>query len=509
MSALSPPPAQALAPVLGHRNGHKFDRSGSGRSEDGAGGVSSLEGLSAEVWGALPATPAGPGPAWPSPGPRGPAAPMESWLPATMFPGTPLDIPSLQISVAAAEFVGRRTPAPKSGGQHFGRGEPGLPDNAYDDGLSPVQEGDSPDAEGSFDGSMSRTANASQRTASNAGNSETPGSAASPGCFDFGPKAVFDEAKAEQEEEVSMAVQHSAGADGADGAHRLATGSDDGRLRVEDGVTGRLSFEVPRKRLLWSVAWSPTGHKVACAGDDCKLCVVNSVDGSVDYEIDHARPVRGVAWCPQGRRIATISGRDLRVLDAASGRQGLGVPHRTFLVALAWRPDGNRIATGSEDKRLQIRNADTGDLLLEVIHHGVVHSLAWKPGGSIVATGCGDGIVRLVDAANSAVTAQFSGGAAVRAVAWNPKGTLLAIGIGGGMPGVGPKARVFEVESGRCRLEVSTGGFVRALAWDALGQRIAVGSDDGVLRIVNYYEQRVERSETLGGYVRAVAWSRG
>mmetsp|Transcript_50164 Transcript_50164/g.92650 ORF Transcript_50164/g.92650 Transcript_50164/m.92650 type:complete len:543 (-) Transcript_50164:206-1834(-) len=289
-------------------------------------------------------------------------------------------------------------------------------------------------------------------------------------------------------------------------ASRLATGSDDGRLRVSNAETGALEHEILHSRLIWSLAWNPSGNRLAVGGEDRKLRLVDVDAGGTFVEVDHPRAVRSVAWCPSGDRVATACGFDVRVVSATTGRVLLERSLPKFLWAVAWHPAGAKLAVASEDKRVRVIDAATGEVQMEVEHKAVVHTVAWNNSGQLLATGSGDGMMRIVDAVTGKSVTEVEHKGAVRVVAWSPcDDELLATGTGGS--GDDRKARVVNIRTLDCMSTVTHEGFVRALAWDPTGQRLATGSDDGLVRVVHVRTNVIEKEEFHSGYVRAVAWS--
>lgn len=287
---------------------------------------------------------------------------------------------------------------------------------------------------------------------------------------------------------------------------RLAVAGDDGRVRLLRAPRGEAEREIPWSKLLWSVTWSPAGDQIAFGSDNGAACIVDAESGDFLLQVEHARAVRCVAWSPSGSMLATGSGRDLRLLDSATGKVKLEVSHRLFLWSIAFSPNGERIATGSEDKRLRVLNGVTGKSELEVVHGGIVFSVAWSPLGASLATGSNDCMLRIIDALTGNIQLKVKHGGPVRAVCWNPRGGLVATGSGGGNPAES-KARVIDPATGVVQLAVEHVGFVRALAWDTKGCWLASGGDDGILRVINYNDGRIEWEDCLGSYVRSLSWS--
>jgi len=280
----------------------------------------------------------------------------------------------------------------------------------------------------------------------------------------------------------------------------LATGTDDFRLTVWNADTGAVVYEVSHSGFLSSVAWSPTGDMIATGSDDGMVRIIDASSGKVLLEAAYEQPTRSVSWAPSGEFLAIAYGKELVILDAKTGETKRQMRHQYFLWAVAWSTgSGDRIATGGEDKSFRIFQFQTEELVVDVVHGGIVLAISWCPSGHLVATGCTDGAVRTIDALSGQIVLVVQHGIAVHTVAWSPCGEKLASGSG--------KCRIIDATTGIVHLQVDHEGVVSALAWDADGQRLVTCSDYGILRIIDVVGRRIEREETHGAYVRAIAWA--
>jgi WD40 repeat protein len=85
----------------------------------------------------------------------------------------------------------------------------------------------------------------------------------------------------------------------------------------------------------------------------------------------------------------------VKVWDAGSGKELLGVRISGLLAGLAFSPDGTRLATASADTSARVWDAASGKKLLEVRHNNRVSTVAFSPDGTRLATGGHDGNVRI------------------------------------------------------------------------------------------------------------------
>ncbi|MEO8953929.1 MAG: serine/threonine-protein kinase, partial [Ktedonobacteraceae bacterium] len=73
--------------------------------------------------------------------------------------------------------------------------------------------------------------------------------------------------------------------------------------------------------------------------------------------------------------------------------------HTDAVYAVAWSPDGTRLASGSDDKTVQIWDANSRQVLLNRIYHtDFVIAVVWSPDGTRLASGSGDKTVQIWDA---------------------------------------------------------------------------------------------------------------
>jgi len=110
-----------------------------------------------------------------------------------------------------------------------------------------------------------------------------------------------------------------------------------------------------------------------------------------------------VAFSSDGTRLATGgSSGSVRVWDAASGRQLLGVRHGKWVTSVAFSPDGTRLATGCSGLSVRVWDAASGQQLLDIRHDKTVEAVAFSPDGTRLATGSHDRSVRIWSVADAA-----------------------------------------------------------------------------------------------------------
>ena len=182
-----------------------------------------------------------------------------------------------------------------------------------------------------------------------------------------------------------------------------------------------------------SVAYAPDGATLATGGDDGTVRIWDARTGQQQHQLTgHTGPVYAVAYAPDGATLAT-GGDDgtVRIWDARTGQQQQQLTGHTGPVyAVAYAPDGATLATGGDDGTVRIWDARTGQQQHQLTGHtGAVYAVAYAPDGATLATGGGDGTVRIWDARTGQQQHQLTGHTGpVRSVAYAPDGATLATG---------------------------------------------------------------------------------
>ena len=214
----------------------------------------------------------------------------------------------------------------------------------------------------------------------------------------------------------------------------LASGSDDGTVRLWDAVTGaHVRTLEGHTRTVWGVAFSPDGRTLASGSDDGTVRLWDAVTGAHVRTLEgHTRTVWGVAFSPDGRTLA--SGSDdgtVRLWDALTGAHVRTLEGHTRSVwSVAFSPDGRTLASGSDNGTVRLWDAVTGAHVRTLEGHTFeVRSVAFSPDGRTLASGSWDNTVRLWDAVTGAhvrTLEGYTGG--VISVAFSPDGRTLASG---------------------------------------------------------------------------------
>ncbi len=189
--------------------------------------------------------------------------------------------------------------------------------------------------------------------------------------------------------------------------HMLASGSDDGTLRLWDLASGRQRGEPLQGNAKWVsiVAFSPDGGTLALAGGTSQLRLW-------DLRSDELRsvPLHGLynlvcmlAFSPDGLTLALSSSRGtntVQLWDVTSG-QPRGEPlqgHTDRVWSGVFSPDGRTLASGSDDKTVRLWDVASGEARGKPLqgHTGGVRSVAfprtagrWPRRAATRPCGCG------------------------------------------------------------------------------------------------------------------------
>lgn len=192
--------------------------------------------------------------------------------------------------------------------------------------------------------------------------------------------------------------------------------------------------QVPAASPVGSIAYSPDGKLVAVGGYK-EVRLIDAASGKVQATLsDHADLVRSLAFSPDGKWLAAAGGLparsgEIKIWDATSHQllrtiQG----HNDNIYSVAVSPDGKLLASGSYDKLIKLWDTNTGKELKTLKDHiDAVFAVAFSPNGKWLASGAQDRTVKIWDVATGQRLFTLSDALeGITTVAFHPSGNQIA-----------------------------------------------------------------------------------
>ena len=286
----------------------------------------------------------------------------------------------------------------------------------------------------------------------------------------------------------------------------LASGADDGTIRLWDVSTGTLSATLEEHTdEVTSLSFSPDGTILASGSLDhtVRLWDVAAAANTATFE-GHTGWVFSVAFSPDGRTVASGSGDDtIRLWNAATGENTAAFEEQIGVNnSVAFSPDGATLASGSADGTVKLWEVATGNAgIVGTEHRGQIWSIALSPDGTTLASGYGSGTIGLWDVRTGANTAALKGHShRINSLLFSSDGTILVSGSSDGT------VRLWDVEKEAAVATFETDGRRKSVASVALSpdeRTIASGHADGTARLWDVATGA--HTATLAGHTYAVA----
>lgn len=273
----------------------------------------------------------------------------------------------------------------------------------------------------------------------------------------------------------------------------LAFSPDGRKLAFSDGTIHVWQFNVDSGKIsnqeLFTIpsavsdVFSADGSQMAgISGSDIKIW--DAVTGREIYTlVGHTDWVMGVAFSPNGKTLASTSlDGTVKTWSLSTGNEGVFVagPGAGFGVRVAFNPNGSKFVTNGGDGTATIWNTETGAPRLILSGHKLeVLSVAFSSDGTRITTGGLDGRVIVWNALNGKKLFDFlAHKPGVRDIAFSPQGDFIATG------GFDGTAKVWELKTGELIHEI-TGhqGLVLGVAFSPNGTRLATSSTDTTVKI--------------------------
>jgi len=197
----------------------------------------------------------------------------------------------------------------------------------------------------------------------------------------------------------------------------LATGGDDGRIKIWNVAKGKLTKNLTgHQGAIRSLKFSGDNTRLASAAADKTIRVWGVPGGKLLARARGDSPINALTWFNNPAQIAS-GGADKRVriwrFDAAKPeltpvKELTG--HEGPVTALDTIPSSNaQIVSGSEDGSVRVWSVETGQMVREIKHAGPVATLAVRRDGKRFASAGADKVAKLWDLNDGKEIAQLKG----------------------------------------------------------------------------------------------------
>jgi WD40 repeat protein len=198
----------------------------------------------------------------------------------------------------------------------------------------------------------------------------------------------------------------------------LATGSEDGNVKLFDLATGKeAKLLAGAEKAITSLQFSPDATKLASGSADKKLRIWTVQDGGLFAQIEVPSDINAVTWAVAGQQI--VSGGTDKIIrlwklpDAAKGELTPAKElkgHEGAITSLdTLLPAGNEIVSGGSEGSLRHWNIEKGQLVREMKHGGPIASVAVRSDGKRFASAGLNNIAKLWDAKDGKQIAELKG----------------------------------------------------------------------------------------------------
>jgi WD40 repeat protein len=186
------------------------------------------------------------------------------------------------------------------------------------------------------------------------------------------------------------------------------------RVQILEGHDGEVT----------SVAYSPNGKYIASGSDDGTVRVWDATTATLRHTLTgHDSRVTSVSFSPDGKYIASGSyDWTVRVWDATTAtlRHTL-TGHDSLVTSVSFSPDGKYIASGSNDGTVRVWDATTATLRHTLTGHDAgVGSVSFSPDGKHIVSRSHDGTTIIWDA-HSGNRCNDHDGESLRSASPNPE----------------------------------------------------------------------------------------
>lgn len=236
----------------------------------------------------------------------------------------------------------------------------------------------------------------------------------------------------------------------------LATGHNNGRIRIWNPFTGKLLLELTdHVQPINTMAFAPDGSlRLVSGSKDSTIKIWDlSDDGNMFKTLkEHHAPVKCVAWSPNSKYLCSTGNKqrvllwDMETYTLVTRLTG----HYHDVHSCAFSPDGAMLATASNDTRVIVWDTHTGEQL-RILNHvnpppgiiymsganeSAVRGVSFSPNGCHLASICSDGYLRFWNLTSCSEEPEEVGttseGDVMLNSCYSPAGGALAVGYKSG-----------------------------------------------------------------------------
>jgi WD40 repeat protein len=150
-------------------------------------------------------------------------------------------------------------------------------------------------------------------------------------------------------------------------------------------------------------------HFALAAGDD-NVRIWDAATGREVRRLQRSGAVSLLAFSPDGKTLAALTRDEICLWELASGQKRGRFPASNSLSGLVFSPDSRFLAGGGHDETIRVWDTWSGKLVRGFVgHHWAVNAIAFSPDGKLLVSGGEDSSVRLWDVKSGDELRRFKG----------------------------------------------------------------------------------------------------